>query len=234
MKNNNDKTGNQSIQKQYNAMHNTYSENMFQDEISNAAFQKAINFELNGKNLLDVGCGDALDLIALSQKGAKVHGIDPSIEFLKKAQVNNPSGIFTEGIGENLPYGNAMFDIVTSKWAMQTSTDVPKILSEIARVLKKDGMLVFLTKHPFLQFLQKIRDNGHGSNYFKQKVVTSNIYSGKIKLFEPSHTMGEYFNSDFYSNFEVLNYFEGYDFPTSEQLNGDIFPTFMIVVARKK
>ncbi len=234
MKKSNDKTESKSIQTQYNVMHDTYSDNIFQDEVSNTVFHKAIGFDLKGKNILDVGCGDAFDMIALSKRGAKIHGIDPSVEFLKKAQENNPTGIFTEGVGEKLPYGNSAFDVITSKWAMQTSTDVPKVLSEMARVLKKDGMLVFLTKHPFLQFLQKIRDNGHGSNYFEQKVVTSNIYSGKIKLHEPSHTMGEYFNNDFYSNFEVMSYFEGYDFPASEQLNGDTFPTFMVVVAKRK
>jgi ubiquinone/menaquinone biosynthesis C-methylase UbiE len=224
----------QTIKTQYNNFHEVYTDNFSEDKISNAFFHKSIDFNLEGKNLLDIGCGDAVDLSILSQKGAKVYGLDPSIEFLKKAQSNNPEGIFTEGVGEKIPFKDATFDVVTSKWAMQTSTNVPKVLSEMARVLKKDGMLVFLTKHPFLQFLQKIRDNGHGVDYYKQQVVTSNIYSGKIKLHEPSHTMGEYFNQEFYSNFEVLSYHEGSDFPASEQLNGDVYPTYMIIVARKK
>jgi hypothetical protein len=82
--------------------------------------------------------------------------------------------------------------------------------------------------------LEKVRDYGHGADYYKQQIVTSNIYNGKIVLKEPSHTIGEYFNADFFKNFEVLEYKEGTDFPASEQLNGDIYPTFFIVKARRK
>ena len=222
------------IKTQYNALHETYTNNFSEDEISNSVFHKSFTFDIKNKKLLDVGCGDAVDLKIFSEKGAQVYGIDPSVEFLKKAKVNNPTGSFTKGVGEALPFPDNTFDIVTSKWAMQTSTDVPKVLSEMGRVLKSGGMLVYLTKHPFLQFLQKIRDNGHGADYYKQKVVTSNIYSGKITLKEPSHTMQEYFNGEFFSCFEILSYFEGTDFPASEQLNGDIYPTYMVVVAKKK
>jgi len=223
------------IKKQYNNFHSKYSENLEeQNELSNKLFHEIINFDLKNKKLLDVGCGDGSDLAILAKAGAKVFGIDPSIEFLKKAQDNNPTGIFKEGVGENLPAENASFDVVVSKWAMQTSTDVPKVLSEMARVLKKGGMMIFLSKHPWMQWMEKVRDYGHGVDYYEQKIVTSNIYGGKIFLKEPSHTIGEYFNTDFFKNFEVLDYQEGTDFPASEQLNGDIYPTFFIVKARRK
>ncbi len=222
------------IKKQYNSFHKVYTENFSQDEVSNNLFHKTIDFNLSGKKVLDIGCGDGIDLALLGNRGAQVFGIDPSIEFIKKAQVNNPSGVFKEGVGEAIPCEDRMFDVVISKWAMQTSTNVPKILSEMARVTKKNGMLVILSKHPVIQFLQKIRDNGHGANYYEQKIVTSNIYSGKIALKEPSHTIGEYLNSEFFKDFEIIDYQEGTDFPASEQLNGDVYPTFFIVKARRK
>ena len=222
------------IQKQYDDFHNTYTENFTDDEVSNSLFHKTIDFNLSKKKLLDVGCGDGVDLAILSKQGAQVFGIDPSIEFIKKAQENNPTGIFKEGVGESLPCDDKMFDVVVSKWAIQTSTDVPKVFSEMARVLKKNGTLVFLSKHPIIQFLQKIRDNGHGVNYYEQQIVTSNIYNGKIALKEPSHTIGEYLNAEFFKNFELIDYQEGTDFPASEQLNGDIYPTFFIIKAKRK
>lgn len=222
------------IKKQYNNFHDVYIENFADDEVSNSLFHKTVDFNLHGKKVLDVGCGDGKDLAIFSKKSAIVFGIDPSIEFIKKAQKNNPTGIFKEAIGESLPFENAAFDVVVSKWAMQTSTNVPKVLSEMARVLKKDGMLVFLAKHPILQFLQKIRDYGHGVDYYQQQITTSKIYSGKITLKEPSHTIGEYFNPEFFKNFEVMDYVEGTDFPASTQINGDTYPTFFIVKARRK
>lgn len=168
------------------------------------------------------------------KKTKKIFGVDPSIEFIKKAKKNNPSGIFIEGVGENIPFDDNSFDIVVSKWAIQTSHDVPKILSEFSRVLKKGGMLVYLSKHPILQFLQKIRDYGHGSDYYKQQITTSKIYNETITLKEPSHTISEYLNSDFFKSFEIIDYKEGTDFPSSTSINGDIYPTFFIIKAKKK
>lgn len=139
-----------------------------------------------------------------------------------------------QGVGEELPFTDKKFDGVVSKWAIQTSFDVPQLLREATRVLKVGGMLVFLTKHPMMQWKEKVRDNGHPSDYFKQSIVTSNIYDGTIVLKEPSHTMGEYLSPEFLSNFELLSYQEYSEFPASEQIDGDTFPTFFIVVARRK
>lgn len=223
------------IKKQYNTFHKSYSDNLEeQNEISNKLFHTTINFNLKNKKVLDVGCGDGVDLAILAKRGAKVFGIDPSIEFIKKAQINNPTGIFKEGIGENIPADDKSFDVVVSKWAIQTSPDVPKVLSEIARVIKKNGMMVILSKHPWIQWMEKVRDYGHGTDYYDQKIVTSNIYNGEIVLKEPSHTIGEYFNSEFLKNFELVEYQEGTDFPASEQINGDIYPTFFIIKAKRK
>lgn len=223
------------IKEQYNGFHGTYSNNLAeQNELSNRLFHEAIDFSLEGKKLLDIGCGDGSDLALLASRGAQVFGIDPSNEFLKKAQVNNPTGVFIKGVGEAIPCENTMFDVVVSKWAMQTSTNVPAILNEMARVTKPGGVLVFLSKHPWMQWLEKIRDYGHGADYYKQMIVTSNIYDGEIVLKEPSHTIGEYFNSDFFKNFEILDYKEGTDFPASEQIHNDIYPTFFIVKAKRK
>lgn len=223
------------IKEQYNGFHGTYSNNLAeQNELSNRLFHEAIDFSLDGKKLLDIGCGDGSDLALLASRGAQVFGIDPSNEFLKKAQVNNPTGVFIKGVGEAIPCENTMFDVVVSKWAMQTSPNVPAILNEMARVTKPGGLLVFLSKHPWMQWLEKIRDYGHGADYYKQMIVTSNIYDGEIVLKEPSHTIGEYFNSNFFKNFEIVDYTEGTDFPASEQINNDIYPTFFIVKAKRK
>jgi len=223
------------IKEQYDNFHVAYSNNLaIQDDLSNHYFHEAIDFKLEGKKLLDIGCGDGSDLAILASRGAQVFGIDPSNEFLKKAQVNNPTGVFIKGVGESIPCESAMFDFVVSKWAMQTSINIPGILNEMARVIKPGGIIVFLSKHPWIQWLEKVRDYGHGADYYKQMIVTSNIYDGKIVLKEPSHTIGEYFNSEFFKNFEVIDYKEGTSFPASEQINNDIYPTFFIVKAKRK
>lgn len=223
------------IESQYNTFHDVYSTQLAeQDQLSNTLFYMALEANLEGKVLLDIGCGDGEALKILKSKGASICGLDPSIKFLEKAKQTNPEGIFVQGVGESLPFSDESFDVVISKWALQTSKDVPGVLRESARVLKTGGMLVFLTKHPMQQWMEKIRDYGNGANYYEQKIVTSNIYAGTIELKEPSHTLGEYLNKDFFQNFEVIEYTEQSQFPASEQFDGNIYPTFMLIKAIKK
>lgn len=220
---------------QYDGFHMKYSQQLSeQNELSNQSFHHTIDFDLKNKEVLDIGCGDGSALRLLADKGAITYGIDPSEEFLKRAGIINPSGKYVKGIGEELPFEDRSFDVVVSKWAIQTSSNVPKILSEAARVLKYNGVLVILSKHPFMQWLEKIRDYGHGADYYKQQIVTSKIYDGSIILKEPSHTLGEYFNATFFSNFEMISYQEATEFPASEQFDGDVYPTFLVIKARKK
>lgn len=225
---------NTKIKKQYDDFSETYSNNINYDAMSNELFYQQIDFSLEDKKLLDVGCGDGGDLNILKQKGVVVYGVEPSEEFINKARKQNPTGIIKEGIAEKIPFSDEMFDVVISKWALQTCENIPKALSEIGRVLKKDGIFILLSKHPWMQWMEKVRDYGHGIDYYEQKIVTSNIYEGKITLKEPSHTIGEYLNSEFFKNFEILNYEERTGFPASEKINNDIYPTFFIIKACKK
>lgn len=222
------------IETQYNDFSTVYTANVGYDAKSIAAFYGQVNFALKGKKLLDIGCGGGGDLAIFAAKGAIVHGIDPSAAFIAEAHGVAPGAHLSVGVGEELPFEDESFDIVVSKWALQTSPDVSRILREASRVLRPGGILLFLTKHPWMQWMEKVREYGHGADYYEQMIVTSNIFDGKIVLKEPSHTIGDYFNKEFYSNFEVLDYVEDTDFPASEQIGGDVYPTFFVVKARRK
>jgi hypothetical protein len=64
--------------------------------------------------------------------------------------------------------------------------------------------------------------------------VESIIFDGKIIVTEPTHTLSEYLSGDFLQKFNLIQIKEGSDFPNSEQINGDIYPTYLIVVAQKR
>ena len=220
-----------SINKQYNNFDDIYSSNLaVQDSTGNRFFYQTIDFFLEGKKVLDVGCGDGADCNFYQKAGAVVTGVEPSDNFVKKAREKYPACQFVVGVGENLPFDDGSFDVVFSKYAIQTSPEVPKVMSEIGRVLKKDGLLVMLSKHPFRQFMEQNADK----NYFKNNITTSNIYDGRIVLHEPSHSFGEYFNKGFFDNFDLLDYKEWYDFPASEQMDNLIHPTFFVIKARRR
>lgn len=219
------------INKQYNNFDDIYSDNLaVQDSMGNRFFYQTIDFSLEGKNILDVGSGDGSDCNFYQKSGGIVVGIEPSDNFVKSARDKYPECKFIVGVGEKMPLASSFFDVVFSKYAIQTSPEVPSVISEIARVLKTGGLFIMLSKHPFRQFLEQNSDK----NYFKNNITTSNIYEGKITLHEPSHSFGEYFNKGFFDNFDLLDYKEWYDFPASEQLGNIIHPTFFIIKARRR
>lgn len=219
--------------KQYDNFNEDYSENRdVHDHICDQDFYQMLNFEVNNKKTLDIGCGNGDDVEKLEKLGADAHGIEPSIEFVNSAQKKGLK--VKQGIGEELPYENNSFDIVFSKYAIQTSTKAKECMLEAARVLKSDGMLHVLIKHPMRQFLEKKKYMKKPVNYFKQEITESIIYDGLITLNEPTHKMEDYLNKEFFAEFELIDYRENFDFPASEQIDGDIYPAYFILTARKK
>jgi ubiquinone/menaquinone biosynthesis C-methylase UbiE len=220
------------ISNQYNEFASDYvEENSKYNSKSNACFYRLLGTSMHYHKLLDVACGDGTDLKRYSALGVYTFGIDASEEMVKLARINAPHAKILSGVMENLPYVDDFFDLVTSKYAIQTSPDVPKVLSEMTRVLKSGGILQYLAVHPLRQFMEKKKN---GKDYFLQEIVNSTFFEGKVTALEPSHTFNEYFNPDFLKSYDILNFEEHDHFPDAERINGDNYPCFFIVRARKK
>jgi ubiquinone/menaquinone biosynthesis C-methylase UbiE len=220
--------------KQYNKFAREYeklTEEMEEETRDN--YYSLISVNLRDKKLLDVGCGDGGDFIYYSKKGAKIFGLDISKEQIRLAK-EKTSGKFIVGNMEEIPYPDNFFDVVTSKYALQSSKDVRKALEEMVRVAKKGAEILILTKHPFRNFLEGHINNGK-KNYFQQSKVDSYIFNRKIKLTEPSHTMEEYISPFLLEKASLEKLEEHSDFPASEQvIKGLTYPTYMILKYKKK
>lgn len=202
------------------------------DAVTQASFQKALSLiEFKDKKVLDMGCGDAYDLVELQKKGALVAGIDAAQDMINSAKAKIPNGDFKVAFFENLPYPDKSFDVIISKYALQTSKDVPGALKEAARVLKPGGKLVYVVTHPVRQFMEK---NKKDKDYFVQEVVTSNLFSGAVTVYEPSHTVGEYLNPDFLNTFEITFFEEKFDPSNAEKVEGASYPAFFCMAAMRK
>jgi len=201
------------------------------NEISRFAYYARLPTNLQYAKVLDVACGDGFDLAYLKQRGIQGFGIDASSKMTSLARSRSQSPIICQSLMESLPFKDDSFDIVMSKYAIQTSSDAPKVLSEMARVTKPGGILMYLAVHPLRQFLEKKK---HPKDYFKQEVVDSILFNGKVTVEEPTHTMNEYLNPDFLKTFEILDFVESHDHPSAEQIDGDTYPCFFIIKARKR
>jgi demethylmenaquinone methyltransferase/2-methoxy-6-polyprenyl-1,4-benzoquinol methylase len=106
---------------------------------------------LKAPHILDVATGTG-DLAIMAHKllGAKVTGVDISVEMLKVAEKKiNEQGLdnvisVAEGDSENLPFDDNTFDAVTVAFGVRNYENLHKGLLEMARVLKPGGRMVIL------------------------------------------------------------------------------------------
>lgn len=221
------------LAKQYDAIANTFSvihdvgenSNRFNREV----FYGYIDFIHPGLHILDLGCGDGLDMLYYQSLGATVCGLDASENMLAIARRRLPEADIRCGLFHGTSFDDASFDAVLSKYSVQTTDDVESVYREVYRVLKPGGTLLLLVTHPFRQFFEK---RSGAADYFARELVTSNILGGVIKVTEPTHTMGEYLSPFLLTHFDLLVFDERWD-RSAEQVDGKRYPGFLILKARK-
>ncbi|MBV6443030.1 MAG: 3-demethylubiquinone-9 3-O-methyltransferase [Haliscomenobacteraceae bacterium CHB4] len=102
-----------------------------------------------GKTALEVGSGGGILSEEICRMGFKTTGIDPSEPSLHTARNHaRTSGLdirYDHGTGEQLPYADASFDCVFCCDVLEHVRDLPKVISEIARVLKPGGVFFYDT-----------------------------------------------------------------------------------------
>ena len=222
------------LAKQYNNFADDFSENqdigVKSNKFSREIFYSHIDFLKPGMKLLDLACGDGLDLVHYKKLGADIYGLDASKELIKIAKERLPDAELKIGLFENIPFEDNYFDIVLSKYAIMTSANMEQAFKEIHRVLKSDGMMMYLVVHPFRQFFEKKDEK---TDYFEQKIVDSHILANTVTVKEPTHTMKEYLSNFLFKNFDVQAYDEHWE-PSAEFIDGKKYPGFFILKAKKR
>ena len=101
-----------------------------------------------GHRLLDVGCGNAMHAIKTARRCAFVAGVDRSSESLGVgARTSRAEGVTNVGlvrgdVEESLPFRARAFDRVLCGDLLEHVVKRDHVLTEIARVLKPDGLLL--------------------------------------------------------------------------------------------
>ncbi len=119
-----------------------------------AALKRHLSFE--GKDVLEIGCGDGRLTFQYAPLARRVTAVDPSPKAIAAARKKLPKELgdrlrFRVASGESLPIQDASFDIAVYGWSL-CCTDVPamgKSLGEAWRVLRPKGLLASI--QPSLQ-----------------------------------------------------------------------------------
>lgn len=116
--------------------------------------------DLQGKRLLDLGCGTGEHLALYLEQGADfVVGVDLSEAMLKQADINLSTkrphfSLYQSSMEQLSELPENDFDIITSSFAFHYVQDFPKLLADIKAKLKPNGTLVFSQEHPIVTAYQ--------------------------------------------------------------------------------
>lgn len=110
---------------------------------------RKLNIDPTGKSALEVGSGGGILTEEICKMGFVTTGIDPADESLETAREHaKESGLnikYDKGTGEKLPYPDQSFDCVVCCDVLEHVRDLPKVISEISRVLKPNGVFIYDT-----------------------------------------------------------------------------------------
>lgn len=113
----------------------------FLDGFEKGILQKIIG-DIQGKQVLDIGCVTGRCIKNLIDKGSFVTGCDISLEMLKIARKKFHNVNFVEGDIENLPFKDNSFDVVVASFVIVHLKNLQKAFDEVYRVLKTGGIFV--------------------------------------------------------------------------------------------
>jgi 2-polyprenyl-3-methyl-5-hydroxy-6-metoxy-1,4-benzoquinol methylase len=148
-----------------------------------ATYQFALKY-VQGKRVLDYGCGSGYGSQMLSNLADKVIGVDVSseaIEFAKKKYFSN--NIIFKDISE---LDDEKFDVITSFQVIEHVTDDKEYIKKLKNLLNPDGYLLISTpdkKNRLFNFIQKPWNIFHLKEYSRSSLTNLLLnYFAEVKV----------------------------------------------------
>lgn len=133
-----------------------------ENSLVNAYYERpaimALAGDVNGRRILDAGCGSGPLSAALRDRGATVTGIDASAGMLALARrrLGDDAALHVADLRDRLPFADGAFDDVVASLVLHYLEDWGPTLAELRRVLRPGGRLIASVDHPFTAYT--IRD----------------------------------------------------------------------------
>ncbi|MFC7400772.1 class I SAM-dependent DNA methyltransferase [Citricoccus sp. GCM10030269] len=106
--------------------------------------------DVQGRRILDAGCGSGPLAEELRARGALMTGLDgsPAMIELARRRLGDEVPLHVADLGQPLPFGDESFDDVVASLVLHYLEDWEGPLAEIRRVLKPGGRLIASVNHP--------------------------------------------------------------------------------------
>ena len=118
--------------------------------------------DVEGKMVLDAGCGSGSLTGWLLEHGASVIGVDASPHMLAQARkmIEDRAVLRLHDLREPMDFiEDDSMDLVTSSLVLHYLDEVEQVFCEFYRVLRPGGHLVFSIGHPFTEFVERPSEN---------------------------------------------------------------------------
>lgn len=112
------------------------------NETDAALFETLKKIGLQGKIVLDVGCGGGKDLERISHMGGITIGFDVSSTMLKQNSLQDSLRVFMANGANTLPLRDHSIDIVFSNFVFHYIQNSDQFFRELSRVLTPEGKIV--------------------------------------------------------------------------------------------
>ncbi|MBL6959138.1 MAG: class I SAM-dependent methyltransferase [Rhodospirillales bacterium] len=153
--------------------------------------------DLDGKTVLDIGCGDGSLSRLLARAGAHVTGLECNLPQLQRAKESEPVAdeTYLEGIGEDQPVEDASVDIAIffNSFHHIDPANMGAALAETQRTLKPGGQLLIiepLAEGPQYQLTRMIDDE-----FEVRALAYETIKAGRDYGFKEKTEYGYIFNN---------------------------------------
>jgi SAM-dependent methyltransferase len=203
---------------------------------------------LDGKSIIEIGCGAAACARWLATQGARVVGADISGSMLQHAAATSVRTSvhvdYVQADVQRLPFAADSFDLGCSAFgALPFIPDPTAALREIHRILKPGARWVFAINHPITWIFPD--DPGVGGLTAKQSYFDRTPYlevneEGQATYVEHHHTLGDWIRAIHLSGFTLVDLVEP-EWPVGDdrtwgqwsQLRGELFPGTAIFCCEK-
>jgi len=154
--------------------------------------------DVEGRRVLDIGCGAAQCARWLRSQGATAIGLDLSFRQLQHSRRLDEETSLTVPVtcatATALPFADGCFDLACSAFgALPFLVDIGTALREVARVVRPGGRFVFSVVHPMRQlFPDEPTERGLRvtRSYFDTSAYVEADADGVATYVEPHHTLG--------------------------------------------
>ncbi len=168
---------------------------------------------VTGKTVLDIACGEGYGSNLLAKHAKKVIGMDISGEAVTNASrkyAGETNLEFRQGSCVNISFESGYFDVVVSFETIEHLAEHDKMLDEIKRVLKKDGILIISSPNRKTY----TDDPGHKNEYHVKELYLHEFSDPLVSRFEHVDILGQRltFSSHLWplkktGNVEIIHYF---------------------------